>query len=123
MSVQRILDDLHRNAAEHRRLLIQLDDALNKRRRSRSPSPPRMAVRKVESEKEIHVSRIPSNLPIDEMVDQFVEMYGAIKEIHRGNMWVNIEFFTAESQHKCLEDSEFLNKQWGIIVAKRIIKR
>ena len=123
MSVQRILDDLHRNSAEHRRLLIQLDDALNKRRRSRSPSPPRIATRKVESEKQVHISRIGSNLPIDEIIDQFVEMYGAIKEIHRCNTWVNIEFFTTESQRKCLEDSGFLDKQWGIQVAKRIIKR
>lgn len=116
--MKRVLDDLHRNNDEHRRLLLELEEIVNLRQRS-----PPVRRRKVESDVTVHVSRIPSDYSVGELVDQFVEMYGAVKSSYSGKGWANIEFLTAESQRKCLDDEAFLNKQFGIIVAKHITKR
>ena len=115
----RELEEIRENNARMRDLLERNENILRRLDEERLP---RKRLRFCN--RTVHVNLLNTNFPVDEIVEQFVELYGAVKQVHRGynNLWFNIEFITPESQEKCLADKDFLEKQFRVAVTARIIK-
>ena len=92
------------------------------RRRPRSPSPSPPPRKQHYSRYAVHMSRVPRDLNIDDLHQHCTDFYGPVKKIYEGQGWLNVEFTTTDGQLKCLDDSEDIEKRWGIRSSPRIIK-
>jgi len=118
--LDRQADDLRRQADDLRRI------ADNIVRHCRPPTRRRLSFeeereKRRTSDRAVHVSRIPRDLPISDLVERCIDSYGAVSKTHSGPNWVNIEFIKPEDQQKCLDDAAYLREQFGVVVEPRII--
>jgi len=70
----------------------------------------------------VHVSRIPDDIDKTELIKELERDYGQVRSFKRGKFWINIQFETADSKRRCLDDKKQLFERLGIAVQPHIKK-